>query len=363
MELTVKKLLLTALAAALTVFSVYARGTGAGSGDGSGTETERSLGAGETAAETGDEAPAGSTADSAPPITIGITKIVSHPALDALEKGVMDIIRETYPDALFDNQNANGEMSTASTIAQKFKADEVDLAVGIATPTAVSLANVLEDVPVVFAAVTDPVDAGLVPSLERGAPNVTGISDMTPVKDQIALLAELIDISALGHVYSSGEANAVLLVELTEKACTELGITFVPSAVSSSAEVKQAAEALAPRVDAFYVSTDNTVVSALAALSDSAADAGIPVLSADPSSAPENDVFLAWGFDYAKMGRAAGRLAVEILQGADPASIPTRFMTSLDDIELIINLGIADKLGIQVPEDLIAKAAVVIPGR
>ena len=130
--------------------------------------------------------------------------------------------------------------------------------------------------------------------------------------------------------------------------------------MSSSAEVKQAAEALAPRVDAFYVSTDNTVVSALAALSDSAADAGIPVLSADPSSAPGNDVFLAWGFDYAKMGRAAGRLAVEILQGADPASIPTRFMTSVDDIELIINLGIADKLGIQVPEDLIAKAAAVI---
>lgn len=352
MKLTVKKLLLTALAAALTVFSVYARGTGAGSGDGSGTETERSLGAGETS----DEAAAGSTA----PLTIGITKIVSHPALDALEEGIMDVIRETYPDALFDNQNANGEMSTASTIARKFKADEVDLAVGIATPTAVSLANVLEDVPVVFAAVTDPVDAGLVPSLEQSAPNVTGISDMTPVKDQIALLAELIDISALGHVYSSGEANAVLLAELAEEACAELGISFVSSAVSSSAEVKQAAEALAPRVDAFYVSTDNTVVSALAALSDSAADAGIPVLSADPSSAPENDVFLAWGFDYAKMGRAAGRLAVEILQGADPASIPTRFMTSVDDIELIINLGIADKLGIQVPEDLIAKAAAVI---
>ena len=356
MKLTVKKLLLTALAAALTVFSVYARGTGAGSGDGSGTETERSFGAGETSGEGTDEAAADSTA----PLTIGITKIVSHPALDALEEGIMDVIRETYPDALFDNQNANGEMSTASTIARKFKADEVDLAVGIATPTAVSLANVLEDVPVVFAAVTDPVDAGLVPSLEQSAPNVTGISDMTPVKDQIALLAELIDISALGHVYSSGEANAVLLAELAEEACAELGITFVPSAVSSSAEVKQAAEALAPRVDAFYVSTDNTVVSALAALSDSAADAGIPVLSADPTSAPENDVFLAWGFDYAKMGRAAGRLAVEILQGADPASIPTRFMTSVDDIELIINLGIADKLGIQVPEDLIAKAAAVI---
>ena len=336
-----KKPLLIILAAAFGTFSAYARGAGPES---------------ETGAQSG--AAPESLPDSPP--TIGITKIVSHPALDALEQGIMDVIRETYPEARFDSQNANGEMSNASTIARKFKTDKVDMAVGIATPTAVSLANVFDEVPVIFAAVTDPVDAGLVPSLEMSAPNVTGISDMTPVKEQIALLAGLTDISALGHVYSSGEANAVRLAELAEEACAELGIEFVPSAVSSSAEVKQAAAALAPRVDAFYVSTDNTVASALAALTDTAEDEGIPVLSADPTSARENAVFLAWGFDYAKMGRAAGALAVEVLQGADPASIPTRFMTSVDDIELIINLRIADKLGIAVPEDLIAKAAEVI---
>ncbi|MDF1569399.1 MAG: ABC transporter substrate binding protein, partial [Spirochaetaceae bacterium] len=77
------------------------------------------------------------------PLTIGITKIVAHPALDALENGIMEVVLESYPDARFDNQNANGEMSTASTIAQKFKADKVDLAVGIATPTAVALANTI----------------------------------------------------------------------------------------------------------------------------------------------------------------------------------------------------------------------------
>jgi len=294
------------------------------------------------------------------PLTIGITKIVAHPALDALENGIMEVVLESYPDAVFDNQNANGEMSTASSIAQKFKTDRVDLAVGIATPTAVALANVISDVPVIFCAVTDPVDAGLVPSFEQSEGNITGISDMTPVKDQISLLKELTDIKSLGHVYSSGEANAVRLAEMAEEACKELGIDFVPSTVSTSAEVKQAAQAIAGRVDAFYVSTDNTVVSALAALGDVAEKEGIPILSADPSSAPENGVFLAWGFDYYKMGKAAGRLVVEVLQGADPASIPTRFMTSVDDIELFVNLDIAKKLGITVPDDLAAKAKTIV---
>ncbi len=294
------------------------------------------------------------------PLTIGITKIVAHPALDALENGIMEVVLETYPDAVFDNQNANGEMSTASSIAQKFKTDKVNLAVGIATPTAVALANVIKDVPVIFCAVTDPVDAGLVPSIDKSEGNITGISDMTPVKDQIALLKELKDIKSLGHVYSSGEANAVRLAELAEQACIELGIDFVPSTVSTSAEVKQAAQAIAGRIDAFYVSTDNTVVSALAALGDVAAKEGIPILSADPSSASENGVFLAWGFDYYKMGLATGRLVVKVLQGADPATIPTGFMTSVDDIELFINLDIAENLGISVPASLLSKAKNVV---
>ncbi len=303
---------------------------------------------------------ANGAADADETLRIGITKIVTHPALDALEQGAMEVILESYPDAIFDNQNANGEMSTASTIAQKFKADNVDLAIGIATPTAMALANTITDAPIVFCAVTDPVDAGLVPSLDQSADNITGISDMTPVKDQIALLVELTGIKSIGHVYSSGEANAVRLAEVAEAACADLGIEFVGTTVTTSAEVKQAAQSIAGRVEAFYVSTDNTVVSALAALGDVAATNGIPVLSADPTSAGENGVFLAWGFDYYKMGQATGRLVVEILDGAAPASIPTRFMTSVDDIELFVNLQIAKELGIDVPEDLVSKAATVI---
>ena len=290
---------------------------------------------------------------------IGIAKIVAHPALDDLEKGLIEAISAEYPDAVFDRQNANGDPATAAAIAQKFKQDNVDMAIGIATPTAVALANGIKDIPVIFCAITDPVDAGLVPSLGKSAGNITGTSDMTPVYDQINLLDSLKPLDSLGHVYSSSEANAIRLAQFVEEAASKLDVNFVPSTVTSSAEVKKAAQSIAGRVDAFYVSTDNTVVSALSSLVDVANKAGIPVFSADPSSARENGVFMAWGFDHYKMGLTTGRLALEILNGASPASIPTRFM-SVDDIELYVDLDIAEKLGIEVPENLVNRAKTVI---
>lgn len=294
------------------------------------------------------------------PIKIGITKIVAHPALDALEQGAMEVILESYPDAQFDNQNANGDMNTASSIAQKFKADKVDLAIGIATPTAQALANTMKSIPVLYSAVTDPVDAGLVDSYDQGGSNITGISDMTPVKDQIALLASLTEIKTLGHIYTSSEANAQTLANMARKACEELGIEFVETTVSNSAEVKQAAQAIIDKVDGIYISTDNTVVSAISAITDVATRKGKPIMSADPSSAEENGVLIAWGFDYYKMGKACGRMAVEVLQGKKTSDIPTEFMTSVDDIDLLVNLDLAKELGITIPADLQSKAATLV---
>lgn len=294
------------------------------------------------------------------PVKIGISKIVAHPALDALENGIVEVVTESYPDAEFDLQNANGEVSTAASIAQKFKAGKVDAAIGIATPTAQALTQAITDAPVIFSAVTDPVGAGLITTTSSGEGNVTGVSDMIPVYDQIKLLKDLTDMKVLGHVYTSSEDNAAALASLTEEACNKLGVEFVPSTVSNSAEVKQATQAIAGRVDAFYVTTDNTVVSALGALTDVADSKGIPVFSADPTSVENGDVFMAWGFDYYKMGRATGRLVVKILKGALPAETPTLFMTDPSDIDLYINMDIADKLGIKIPKDLQDNASTLI---
>jgi len=294
------------------------------------------------------------------PILIGISKIVSHPALDAIEKGIQEVVKAQYPDVQFDPQNANGEMSTASSIAQKFKSENVTLAVGIATPTAQALVNVLKDRPVIFSAVTDPVGAGLIASTEKGEKNVTGISDMTPVKAQIELLNRIKPIKTLGHVYSSSEANAVSLATIARQVCKVMGIKFVETTVSNSAEVKQAVQAIAGRVDAIYISNDNTVVSALAAVTGVAKKFNIPVMSADPSSAETTPVLAAWGFDYYKMGKATGRLVVRLLKGEKPETIPTIYMTEASDVDLLINLDVADDLGLTFPEDVIASANTII---
>ena len=293
------------------------------------------------------------------PILIGISKIVAHPALDAVEKGIQEVVKAQYPDARFDPQNANGEMSTASSIAQKFKSENVTLAVGIATPTAQALVNTLKDRPVIYSAVTDPVAAGLIGSTEKGEKNVTGISDMTPVRAQIELLNRIKPIKVLGHVYSSSEANAVSLAAIARQVCKEMGIKFVETTVSNSAEVKQAVQAIAGRVDGIYISNGNTVVSALAAVTSVAKKYNIPVMSADPSSAETTPVLAAWGFDYYKMGKATGRLVIRILKGEKPETIPTIYMTDASDVDLFINLDVADELGLTIPEDIIAKANTI----
>jgi putative ABC transport system substrate-binding protein len=291
---------------------------------------------------------------------IGISKIVAHPALDAVEKGIQDELKSLGHNFTYDLQNANGEISTAASIANKFKSQKVTLAVGIATPTAQALVNAIKDIPVVFSAVTDPVAAGLVSSLKKGEGNVTGVSDLTPVKQQIEFLTRVKKIKRLGHVYSSHEANAVALADLARQACEEMGIEFVETTVTNSAEVKQAVQSIIRRIDGLYISTDNTVVSALSAVTEVAMENNVPVMSADPSSAETFDVIAAWGFDYYKMGRATGRMISNILKGSNPDDIPTMFMTDPSDVDLLINKDVAKKLGLSFPPDMVKLANKVI---
>ena len=293
-------------------------------------------------------------------VLIGVSKIVSHPALDAVVKGMQDELAAAKINAEYDLQNANGDINAAASIATKFQSEKVTLAVGVATPTSQSLVNTLKDIPIVFTAVTDPVKAGLVASLKKGDRNVTGVSDMTPVKQQIQLLLKVKKVKRLGHIYTSSEENAVVLAGIVKQVCKELNIEFVETTVSKSSEVKQAVQAIIRRVDALYISTDNTVVSAMSAVSDVAMKAKVPIMSADPSSAENYPVLAAWGFDYYKMGRTTGKLVVEILKGKKPEQIPTQFMTKTSDVDLLINLDVAKKLGLTFPKDVIKSANKIV---
>jgi len=240
-------------------------------------------------------------------VLIGVSKIVSHPALDAVVKGLQDELAAAKINAEYDLQNANGDINAAASIAAKFRSEKVTLAVGVATPTSQSLVNTLKGIPIVFTAVTDPVKAGIV-----------------------------------------------------KQVCKELNIEFVETTVSKSSEVKQAVQAIIRRVDALYISTDNTVVSAMSAVSDVAMKARVPIMSADPSSAENYPVLAAWGFDYYKMGRTTGKIVVEILKGKKPEQIPTQFMTKTSDVDLLINLDVAKKLGLTFPKDIVKSANKIV---
>ncbi len=285
-------------------------------------------------------------------VKIGISKLMAHPALDSIEKGIKDYLLENGIDADVETQNANGDISTAVSIAQLFDTEKKDLVVGIATPTAQALANTFEDIPVVFATVTDPESAGL-----SGLENVAGTSDMVPVEEHLKIIEEVTGAERIGMIYTSGEANGITLMEAMKEACEKNGVELITASVSNSSEVKMAAESIIDRVDAMYEATDNTVISAIAAVSEVCMDNSVPLFSADVTSSFDTDVLIAGGFDYYASGKLTGEVIRRMLNGEEAKDIGTLY---LEDLEILINLDVATRLGIQIPDDIIQRARYVI---
>ncbi|HOV94978.1 MAG TPA: ABC transporter substrate-binding protein [Spirochaetales bacterium] len=292
---------------------------------------------------------------------IGIAKFVSHPALDAIEKGIEDELSDSKPDYKIDLQNANADMNTAAQIAQHFKQEKVALAVGIATPTAQALANQIKDRPVIYAAVTDPVAAGLVANMDKGGANITGTSDMTPVREQLDLLRSLKpSVKRIGNIYASGEANSVVIASIVKAYCQENGLEYVETTITNSSEARQALLSIADRIDALYLGNDNTVFSALSGIADVALEKKIPVVTADPSSAETIPVLAALGYDYYRMGVATGKIIVRVLNGEKTENIPAFLPKESQDMSFVLNLDTAKQLGLTVDQSVIDKAKVVI---
>jgi putative ABC transport system substrate-binding protein len=289
-------------------------------------------------------------------IRIGIAKILQHEALDACEKGIVDALAARGVDAVYDYQNANGDMNTAAQIANKFRNDRVAVAVGIGTPIAVALANTIKDVPVVFSSVTDPVGANLVTTLSRGEGNVTGLSDAIPTGDHIAFFRELAGIRTLGYIYTSSEANSVSALALVEEACRTQGITLVTQAISTSAELRQAAEAIVNRVDGIYLTTDNTVFSALPALVQVFGAAKKPIFSGDVTGAMTGGCMIASGFNYYKAGLATGDIIADLLAGKKAVDIPVKILTDPSESDLLFDLDAARNCGVTIPDRYLAMA-------
>ena len=292
--------------------------------------------------------------------TIGIAKLISHNSLNDAEKGILDELKELNIHANIDLQNANGDLNISSAIASKFKSDNVDVAVGIATPMTVTLANQLPNTPIVFTAVTDPVKAGLASSITQGNKNITGVIDAIPIKEQLIEFKKVYDFKKLGIIYTTSETNSVSMAETTKQVCDELGVEIIVQTIATPAEVKQAAESLVSRVDAFYCFTDNSIATAMSALTDTAKQNKIPVFGGDITPTLNGGVVYALGFSYYEMGRMTGRLIAEVLQGKKAEELPIQSLNDPKFYNKLLDLDTAKLLGITFSDELINSAQYLI---
>ena len=282
---------------------------------------------------------------------IGITQIVSHQALDKAREGFKDALKEAGIKAEYDEQNAQGDVTIANTIANKFITDKVDLVFAIATPAAQAVSNATGDTPILFSAVTDPEAAGLI------KPNVTGSSDKVDIEQQLALLREISkDAKKIGFLYNSSEENSLVQLEEIKKVAGKYDFEIVEQGISSANELPQAIDKMLTQVDALYLPTDNLISSSSALIAEKANAAKIMTFAAE-SGMLENGIFITKGIDYYQLGKEAGKMAAEILKdGKKPSDLPYKIS---ETVEIAVNKQTLEQLGIKLPEDVMSKAKFI----
>lgn len=290
-------------------------------------------------------------------IKIGVVQLLEHAALDASYQGFVDGLKEAGfeegKNIVIDFNNAQGEQANCQTIAHKLVNDQSDLILAIATPAAQAVANVTQDIPVLFTAVTDPVDAKLVADYDAPGGNVTGSSDLTPVKEQIALIKQIVpEVQSIGMLYSSSEANSVFQINLAKAAAEELGIAFVDASISNSNEIQQVTQSLVGKVQAIYIPTDNMLAAGMSTVTLVTEPAKIPVIVGEEGMVNQGGL-ATYGINYYNLGKLTATQAVQILKdGVAPADIPVAYLT---DLNFSLNQDMAASLGIEIPEELLAQ--------
>lgn len=299
-----------------------------------------------------DEAPAET---SAKPLTpIGLVQLVEHEALDAAARGIVDALAERgFKEGVnisIDRQNAQADQSNLHNIASRFVSQKDALIFAIATPAAQTVARATKEIPIVATAITDFESAKLVQSVEKPGTNVTGVSDIGPIADQLKLLLRFTKgDKTIGTIYSSSEANSAYQVDLLKKAANELGVTVLEATVSNVNDIQQAVASLKGKVSGLYIPTDNVLASAVPALVKVTEPAGIPTVAGE--GGPVRAGCLATiSVDYYELGRMTGFMGADILEGKKkPAEMPVE---TQQNAKVVINMKAAKALGVTVPEDL-----------
>lgn len=297
-------------------------------------------------------------------IKVGISQQLQHAALDEAREGFIEGLKEKgYEDEKnieIDYKNANGEQATLQTIADQFKNDKKDLIFTIGTGSTQSVYNATKEIPIVFTAVTDPVESAKVAKdWKSSGTNCTGTSDAVNIKDQIDLAEKMIkDIKTIGVIYSTSEPNSIIQVEELEEVAKEKGQNVKRITVTNVNEIQQNLTASINDIDLLYIPTDNTVASGYSIVGDICVKNNVPALGAEPTGVDKGILF-SLGISYKQLGKEAAYKAVEIIEGKKPSEVE---ITTQSELTIVVNTDVANKLGVEIPEDILQQAKKVTGG-
>lgn len=291
---------------------------------------------------------------------IGIIQIVEHAALDAAREGFLQALRDKgYEDGgkvRIDYRNAQGNADMLASIADHFIAEKASLVLAIATPSAQTMAGKTSTIPIIGTAITDYVAARLAKSNQEPGYNVSGTTDMNPIREQLDLLLRLVpQAKTIGLIYTSSEDNSQVQAKLAQEIIKEKGLGYTEVTVNNSNDVQQAMQTLAGQCQAIYIPTDNVLASAMPIVYEAAVAAKIPIVPGESGMTMAGGT-ATLGIDYYKLGYQSGQMALEVLGGADIAKMPIQAQT---EFAYTVNQTMADAIGLKVPADLAAYAKLM----
>lgn len=290
---------------------------------------------------------------------IGVVQWDNHPALDDSYTGMLEGLEAAgLKDRVqVSHQVANGQAPDADQIVAQFVNEKVDVIYAIATPAAQSAINAVEgtDIKVVFAAVTDPVDANLIDA-SLTSDTVTGVSDAAPMENHLKLMKEFLpEMTKVGVLFKTSEANSLLQIKQLQTLAPKQGLEIVSKGVNEHADIPFAASQLADEVDAFYIITDNLIATAAGLVVDTGLKQKVPVFMAEDGQFDQG-ILAADSISYRNMGKQAGTMISQLLTGEKTVQeLPYEIS---NETTLIVSQEMADKLGIEIPASVVERAEI-----
>lgn len=352
------KLTAVSMAAVLAAASLTACGSStapAASTEATKAETAAATEAATEAAKEESAAPADAAA-SDKKFTVGICQLVQHSALDAATKGFIDVLKEEYGDnVVIDEQNAQGDSATCTTIINGFVSNEYDLILANATPALQSAMNATQDIPILGTSVTDYGTALAMDNFDASKGtgiNISGTSDLAPLDQQEDMILELVpEVKNVSILYCSAEANSQYQAAQIEKYLEEDGIAYKEFTFSDSNDLQSVVQSAVADCDAMYIPTDNTAASNMTVINNIVQPAGIPIICGEENMM-KSGALATLSISYEDLGRATGKQAIEILSnGADVSTMPIAYAEATTKE---YNKAYADAIGITIPDDYTA---------